>query len=110
MYDKIHGARGEAKIGSKADDAEDMENEDDDNDGLGKSEAAVRKSVLSVAAGDRIFEAIDLADSETQEILATNSTNRARKARGEVRGCEERCEERSDVPESRQFSFVLRPL
>ncbi|GMH97125.1 hypothetical protein TrVE_jg7822 [Triparma verrucosa] len=83
MYDKIHGARGEAKIGSKADDAEDMENEDDDNDGLGKSEAAVRKSVLSVAAGDRIFEAIDLADSETQEILATNSTNRARKARGE---------------------------
>ncbi|GMI01419.1 hypothetical protein TrLO_g4910 [Triparma laevis f. longispina] len=82
MYDKIHGARGEAKIGSKADDGEGMDDEEGD-DGFGKSEAAVKKSVLSVAAGDRIFEAIDLADSETQEIVAVNSTNRARKARGE---------------------------
>jgi len=50
---------------------------------VGESELAVKKSVLSVAAGDRINEALELADGELAEILSTKKSNKARVARGE---------------------------
>jgi len=48
-----------------------------------ESQLAVKKSVITVAAGDRIFEAIELADSETKEIVSTMKANVNRKSRGE---------------------------
>lgn len=41
--------------------------DDEDEEQQPQSEAAVRRSVLSVAGGDRIMEAIELADAETKE-------------------------------------------
>merc|ERR1712232_657387 len=40
----------------------------DDTETQPQSEAAVRRSVLSVSSGDRIMEAIELADSEMKAI------------------------------------------
>merc|ERR1711935_861119 len=40
-----------------------------------QSEAAVKKSVLSVAAGDRIMEALERADQETKEAAAFRRSN-----------------------------------
>lgn len=40
-----------------------------------QSEAAVRRSVLSVAAGDRIMEALERADQETKEIATWRRKN-----------------------------------
>ena len=45
----------------------DAEDENDDNNEFPQSEAAVRRSVLSVAAGDRLAEAIELADQELKD-------------------------------------------
>ncbi|CAJ1952544.1 unnamed protein product [Cylindrotheca closterium] len=54
------------------------EGDADKNEGMGdepQSEAAVRKSVLSVAAGDRIMEALERADQETKESAAFRRSN-----------------------------------
>lgn len=40
-----------------------------------QSEAAVRKSLLSVSAGDRILEAIEMADKETKDMLGFRKLN-----------------------------------
>jgi U3 small nucleolar RNA-associated protein 12 len=62
-------------------------NDDEDEEEVDKpqSEAAVKQSILSVSAGDRIMEAIEMADRETKEIAQfkklkdekSNITNRA---------------------------------
>ena len=46
--------------------------EDDEasiDEGLPQSEAAIKKSVLSVSSGDRIMEALERADQETKDIV-----------------------------------------
>ena len=73
LFDKVDGSQGETslKIGSGTGDAEE---EYTDNSGdlanAPQSEAAVRRSVLSIAGGDRIAEAIELADQEMKDTLA----------------------------------------
>ena len=61
LFDKVDGSRGEQGMGQDDDDA-------GDRDAAPQSDAAVRKSVVSVAAGDRVAEAIELADQELFEI------------------------------------------
>jgi len=54
------------------------EENDDDEDGGGnepQSEAAVKRSVLSVAAGDRIMEALERADQEKKEAAVFRRKN-----------------------------------
>jgi U3 small nucleolar RNA-associated protein 12 len=54
---------------------EDGEDEEDDGNDEPQSEAAVKRSVLSVAAGDRIMEALERADQETKDIAAFRRKN-----------------------------------
>jgi len=57
--------------------------DDDDNEGdenLPQSEAAVRRSVLSVSSGDRIMEALERADEELKEIALFNSSQKMKNA------------------------------
>lgn len=56
------------KKGVDADEAEDVGDEP-------QSEAAVKRSVLSVAAGDRIMEALEKADQETKESISFRRSN-----------------------------------
>ena len=53
--------------------------EDDDDESTGgdqpQSEAAVRRSVLSVSAGDRIMEGLERADQETKDISLFKKTH-----------------------------------
>ena len=49
-------------------DGEEGLDEDDEPDEKPQSEAAVKQSILSVSAGDRIMEAVELADEESKEI------------------------------------------
>lgn len=51
----------------------DEDNEDDENEDGPQSEAAVRKSVLSVSSGDRIMEALERADQELKDIAMFKS-------------------------------------
>jgi U3 small nucleolar RNA-associated protein 12 len=53
---------------------EDVE-DGDEGDDEPQSEAAVKRSVLSVAAGDRIMEALERADQETKEITSWRKKN-----------------------------------
>jgi U3 small nucleolar RNA-associated protein 12 len=46
------------------------ENENVGDPGESRSDAAVKRSILSVAAGDRIMEALELADQELQALRA----------------------------------------
>jgi len=63
MFDKVDGSRGEARGNNGG---EDEENGDEKNEP--QSEAAVKRSVLNIASGDRIAEAIETADQEMKEI------------------------------------------
>ena len=65
IFDKEDGAKGNASINMTG--HADAEDENDDNNEFPQSEAAVRRSVLSVAAGDRLAEAIELADQELKD-------------------------------------------
>jgi U3 small nucleolar RNA-associated protein 12 len=58
---------------------EDDANEEEDDENEPQSAEAVRKSVLSVAAGDRIMEAIERAD---QELKDTMTFRRGQEAKG----------------------------
>ncbi|KAG7353760.1 WD40 repeat-containing protein [Nitzschia inconspicua] len=49
--------------------------EGDEGENEPQSEAAVKRSVLSVASGDRIMEALERADQETKEIAAWRKKN-----------------------------------
>jgi U3 small nucleolar RNA-associated protein 12 len=52
--------------------ADEDDNEDDNDENNPQSEAAVRRSVLSIASGDRIMEALERADEELKEIAMFN--------------------------------------
>ncbi|KAL3908426.1 MAG: hypothetical protein SGARI_003068 [Bacillariaceae sp.] len=54
---------------------EDGEDEAEGGDDEPQSEAAVKRSVLSVAAGDRIMEALERADQETKDIATFRRKN-----------------------------------
>jgi U3 small nucleolar RNA-associated protein 12 len=49
---------------------EELEEDREDEDRYPQSEAAVRRSVISVASGDRIMEALERADQELKDLLA----------------------------------------
>lgn len=86
MFDNVDGSKGDeqgtAGILQRRQPGEDGLDEDDDASGEDQpqSEAAVRRSVLSVAAGDRIIEAIELADQDTKD---TATFNKAQKGKGD---------------------------
>lgn len=63
-----------ASVGAEDDDADNII----DPDGP-QSEAAVRKSVISVSAGDRVAEAVELADSEMKAVARRMTTQAADK-------------------------------
>ena len=75
-FDKVDGRedRGTEEIlrsGAQKDIDEDDMDVDDDNP---QSEAAVKRSVLSVASGDRIMEALERADQELKDIAMFKSS------------------------------------
>jgi U3 small nucleolar RNA-associated protein 12 len=80
MFDQVDGSKGgdqdsAAILQRRRQGDEEDELGGDDNtadDDQPQSEAVVRRSVLSVAAGDRIMEAIELADQETKDIATFN--------------------------------------
>jgi U3 small nucleolar RNA-associated protein 12 len=61
------------------------DNEEEDGDGIQddepQSEAAVRKSVLSISCGDRIMEALERADQEMKDIATFRKAHGADKKR-----------------------------
>lgn len=59
ILDEADGSRGPQRLI--------VPNVEDEEEEQPQSEAAVRRSVLSVAGGDRIMEAVELADMETKE-------------------------------------------
>ena len=72
MFDRVNN-RDEGGTGSILDRKVQQGNDNEDDDGMmnedePQSEAAVRKSVTSVACGDRIMEAIERADQEMKDI------------------------------------------
>jgi len=69
MFDKVDGSRGEVRASNV-----DEENDEEADIQRPQSEAAVRKSVISVASGDRIAEAIETADQEMKDIAAYRKT------------------------------------
>mmetsp|Transcript_16589 Transcript_16589/g.36027 ORF Transcript_16589/g.36027 Transcript_16589/m.36027 type:complete len:1151 (-) Transcript_16589:52-3504(-) len=84
MFDQVDGSKGGDKdttaiLQRRRQGDEEDELEGDDNaadDDQPQSEAVVRRSVLSVAAGDRIMEAIELADQETKDIATFNKVQK----------------------------------
>ena len=73
IFDKVESGRNEQNTANimKRKDEDGLEEDDDDNNGdQPESEAAVKRSVLSVAAGDRIMEALEKADEELKDIAA----------------------------------------
>mmetsp|Transcript_36995 Transcript_36995/g.60393 ORF Transcript_36995/g.60393 Transcript_36995/m.60393 type:complete len:541 (-) Transcript_36995:50-1672(-) len=74
MFDKVDGSRREentadALMAAQKDGEEGLDADDEDNE-KPQSEAAVKQSVLSVSSGDRIMEAIEMADKESKEIAS----------------------------------------
>ena len=82
MFDKV-SRQDEATstiLKKKRNDGDDENEEDDDEQP--QSEAAIRKSVLSIASGDRIMEALERADQELKDTAAfKNSEGGANKQR-----------------------------
>lgn len=74
MFDKVDSGMGDdggtANIMRKRNNSDDIEDEEEDNVGENQpqSEAAVKRSVLSVSAGDRIMEGLERADQELKAI------------------------------------------
>jgi U3 small nucleolar RNA-associated protein 12 len=70
IFDKVDGAQGSQRAINLTGNADDDEVDGENNaDQFPQSESAVRKSVLSVAAGDRLVEALELADQERKDQL-----------------------------------------
>jgi U3 small nucleolar RNA-associated protein 12 len=74
MFDKADGARGDEQgtatiMRRRPTDDEDAQMDDMDQP---QSAAAVKRSVLSISSGDRIMEAIELADQETKDLSSFN--------------------------------------
>ena len=83
MFDKVDGSRREentadALMRAQKDGEEGLDADEDDTE-KPQSEAAVKQSVLSVSSGDRIMEAIEMADKESKEI---SSFRRLQEERG----------------------------
>ena len=74
IFDRVNGrdAAGTASILDRKDDDSEQEGPNDDQP---QSEAAVQRTVLSVAAGDRILEGLERADQELKDILIWNKAN-----------------------------------
>ena len=72
---------GTAQILSRRHDEDDGEDANVSGDEGPQTEAAVRRSVVSVAAGDRIMEAIERADEELKEISHFRKVNGPEKTR-----------------------------
>ena len=72
MFDKVDGRKEEntadALMRAQKDGEEGLDGDDEDDNEKPQSEAAVKQSILSVSSGDRIMEAIEMADKETKEI------------------------------------------
>jgi U3 small nucleolar RNA-associated protein 12 len=74
IFDKVDGSKRDESTSdvlrrSKQDGEEGLD-ADDETDEKPQSEAAVKQSILSVSAGDRIMEAVELADEESKEIAS----------------------------------------
>jgi U3 small nucleolar RNA-associated protein 12 len=74
MFD-ADGAKGEEQATAsimrrKDEDVMGSDDEEDANTGLPQSEAAVKRSMLNISAGDRIIECLERADEETKEIAS----------------------------------------
>jgi U3 small nucleolar RNA-associated protein 12 len=74
VFDKVDGSKrdentSDVLLRAKRDGDEGLD-ADDETDEKPQSEAAVKQSILSVSAGDRIMEAVELADGESKEIAA----------------------------------------
>lgn len=73
MFEKVDGSQGETSLQRRMGNAEADEQDgidlsaDDILNNEPQSESAVRRSVLSIAGGDRIAEAIELADQEIKD-------------------------------------------
>ncbi len=73
MFDKVDNRRGDEegteRIMRRRKNEDDQEEDDDDDDIANEpqSEAAVKRSVLSVSSGDRIMEALERADQEMKD-------------------------------------------
>ena len=88
MFDKVsnrdEGGTGDI-LGRKGDGVglDDTESGDENLGGVDEpqSEAAVKKSVMSVSSGDRIMEALELADQELKEIALFRKNHGIAKAR-----------------------------
>jgi U3 small nucleolar RNA-associated protein 12 len=84
IFDRVNSNREEESTGKILDRKQvSADNDDEDiiKDDEPQSEAAVRKSVLSVAGGDRIMEALERADQELKEIAAFRKAHGADKKR-----------------------------
>lgn len=79
VNDRNEGGTASILDGKRGDDDDD--DEDVAKDDEPQSEAAVRKSVLSVSAGDRIMEALERADNETKAITLFVRTHGSDKKR-----------------------------
>lgn len=69
LFEKVDGSQGETALQRRIanDEADELEATVDNVNIEPQSEAAVRRSVLSIAGGDRIAEAIELADQEIKD-------------------------------------------
>lgn len=73
MFDKVDGKEentADVLLTARKNAEDGLDDDDDDEEAVEKpqSEAAVKQSILSVSAGDRIMEAIEMADKESKEI------------------------------------------
>ena len=78
MFDRIDGRDegGTAKLLQKKGQDPDMDGEDDGvRDDEPQSESAVKRSVMSVSAGDRIMEALERADQELKDASSFRKSN-----------------------------------
>jgi U3 small nucleolar RNA-associated protein 12 len=75
VFDRVGGrdTSGTASILERKDDESDDGN--DNGEDQPQSEAAVQRSVLSVAAGDRLLEGLERADQELKDIIAWKKAN-----------------------------------
>jgi len=83
LFDKVNNRDegGTGKILDRKRGEDDDSDEEVVKDDEPQSEAAVRRSVLSVAAGDRVMEALERADQETKDIALFRRTHGADKNR-----------------------------
>eukprot|EP00590_Aulacoseira_subarctica_P012017 CAMPEP_0172437120 /NCGR_PEP_ID=MMETSP1064-20121228/72081_1 /TAXON_ID=202472 /ORGANISM="Aulacoseira subarctica , Strain CCAP 1002/5" /LENGTH=782 /DNA_ID=CAMNT_0013185565 /DNA_START=1381 /DNA_END=3727 /DNA_ORIENTATION=+ len=79
LFDKVDGSQGESSLQRRIGISNNIDDEQDEINPSStfepQSEAAVRRSVLSIAGGDRIAEALELADQEIKDNLGKTSAN-----------------------------------